>query len=45
MKECPQCKNPLPEDKCLIRCPRCYCLLLTKCDGNCAKCKNEKKTL
>lgn len=40
-KTCPQCGYHLMQAE--IRCPRCYKLLLTPCNGNCSQCKQKGK--
>jgi hypothetical protein len=39
---CPTCKNKIP-DPLVIRCPRCFTLLMkTGCSGSCINCGSKK---
>lgn len=40
-KICPQCGNIITQA--VVRCPRCYKLLLTPCSGSCSSCKEKGK--
>jgi len=40
---CPTCKNKIA-NPCIVRCPRCYTLLLkTGCNGNCKGCGGKSQ--